>query len=406
LLFSALGNSFAKEQDSDFIDTTISGNNNNNVQKTRTDFKETVYTFKLDYTRPFSKVFSAEVGTQYVLNDVENDFEVQNLEMDEFVQDANLTNIFEYDQKVFGLYGTLAYEGKIWGTKAGLRLENTDLSTFLVNTNNQNNQNYNTLFPSIHTSFKLTEKISFQAGYSKRIYRPRLWDLNPFFNIRDNFNIRQGNPDLLPQFSDSYEINSIAIIGKTSLNLGLYHRYTTDVIERISLFENNIRTTRPQNIGTNKLNGIEFNAKYSPFKKLTLNADFNYNTFNRAGNFNSEIFDFKSDRWSTKVNGKLKLPADIDVEATGNYRSSYQTIQGKIQDNIFLNLGIRKKILKGKGVLNVSIRDLFASRVNEVEILQETNSIYSRSQRGRFVAFGFSYGFGKGEAMQYSGRRR
>ena len=48
-----------------------------------------------------------------------------------------------------------------------------------------------------------------QAGYSRRIYRPRLWDLNPFFNIRNNFNIRVGNPNLLPEFTDSYEVTSI-----------------------------------------------------------------------------------------------------------------------------------------------------------------------------------------------------
>ena len=32
--------------------------------------------------------------------------------------------------------------------------------------------------------------------------------------------------------------------------------------------------------------------------------------------------------------------------------------------------------------------------------------LYSFEQRGRFITLGFSYGFGKGEAMTYSGRRR
>lgn len=406
LLFSALGNSFAKDQGSEFNDSTILGDDNDNVQKTRTDFIETIYTFKLDYTRPFSKVFSAEFGTQYVLNDVQNDFEVQNLINNQFIQDTGLTNIFEFNQKIWGAYGTLAYEGKTWGTKAGLRLENTDLKTYLINTNTRNNQNYSNLFPSIHTSYKLTEKISFQAGYSKRIYRPRLWDLNPFFNIRDNFNIRQGNPELVPQFSDSYEITSIMIIGKTSMNLGLYHRYTTDVIERISFFENNVNTTRPENIGIKKVTGVEFNTKYIPFKMLTLNGDFNYNTFIREGTFDSTVFDFKSNQWSAKLNTKLKLPADIDIEATGNYNSSYKTIQGATKDNAYLNFGVRKKILKGKAVLDLSIRDVFESRVSKSEIIQENYAIYRKSQRGRFITFGFSYGFGKGEAMQYSGGRR
>lgn len=406
LLFSALGNFFGKDQSSEFIDTTISGDDNDNTQLTRTDFKEAVFTYKLDYTKPFSDELTVETGAQYVMNDVSNDYEVQNLVNGDFEIDPGLTNIFEFDQKVLGVYGTGAYEGKKWGLKAGLRMEQTNLNTLLLNTGEENTQDYTNLFPSAHSSYKFSETISVQAGYSKRIYRPRLWDLNPFFNIRNNFNIRQGNPDLLPEFTDSYELTGIFFIGKTALNLGVYHRYTTEVIERVSTFENNVTTTRPENIGTNKTTGIEFNTKYSPVNWLTFNADFNYSQFTRNGMFEETVFDFDADRWSSKLMTRVKLPADIDIETTGNYRSSYQTIQGQTSDNIFMDLGIRKKLMKGKAILNLSVRDVFASRVFENEIAQADFEAYSRRQRGRFVSFGFSYGFGKGEAMQYSGGRR
>ena len=55
LVFSSLGSFFGKDQSSDFLDESISGADNDAQQKTRTDFKEGVFTFKLDYTRPFSK---------------------------------------------------------------------------------------------------------------------------------------------------------------------------------------------------------------------------------------------------------------------------------------------------------------------------------------------------------------
>lgn len=406
LLFSTLGNFFGKDQSSEFNDVTISGANSDDMQLTRTDFKEAVFTFKLDYTKPFTDELTWETGAQYVLNDVSNDYEVQNLINGAFEVDPGLTNIFEYDQKVLGLYTTGAYEGKKWGVKGGLRLEQTNLNTFLTNTGEDNSQDYSNLFPSMHTSYKFSEKISLQAGYSKRIYRPRLWDLNPFFNIRNNFSIRQGNPELMPEFTDSYEVTSIFFIGKTALNFGVYHRYTDDVIERVSTFENNVNTTRPENIGTNKTTGIEFNTKYSPARWLTFNGDFNYSQFTREGTFQDISFDFNADRWSSKLMTKLKLPAEIDIEATGNYRSNYQTVQGEVQENIFMDLGLRKKLMKGKAILNLSIRDVFASRISESQIAQADFEVYNRRQRGRFVAFGFSYGFGKGEAMQYSGGRR
>lgn len=231
-------------------------------------------------------------------------------------------------------------------------------------------------------------------------------DLNPFFNIRNNFSIRQGNPELEPEFTDSYEITSIYILGKASLNFGVYHRYTTDVIERVSTFEDNVSTYRPENIGTNNSTGVEFNAKYSPLNWLTLNADFNYSSFTRDGVFDTQVFDFTGDQWSSKLMTKVKLPADFDLEMTGNYQSSYRTVQSRMEDILFMDMGVRKNIMKGKAVINLSIRDLFASRVNESLIAQTDFEVYNSRQRGRFIALGFSYGFGKGEAMQYSGQRR
>lgn len=406
LLFSALGNFFGKDQSSEFQNIDIVGTEAANDMRTRTNFSEAKYTFKLDYTKPISKEWTLETGAQYLLNDVSNDFAVTDLKDGVWVQNDGLTNIFEYDQKVLGVYGTGAYENDRWGIKLGLRVENTDLGTFLVNTNESNDQNFTNLFPSAHTSYKFSEKFSLQAGYSKRIFRPRLWDLNPFFNIRNNFSIRQGNPDLLPEFTDSYEVASIYVFDKASFNFGVYYRYTTDVVERISTFEDNVNTTRPMNIGTNRATGIEINGKYTATKWFSVNGDFNYNYFNREGTFEGTSFDFSADQWSTKITTKIKLPADFDFEVTGRYQSKEQTVQGEISDNLFADLGLRKKILKGRAVFNFSIRDIFASRIRESQTFQPTFYVYNWGRRGRFITLGFSYGFGKGEAMEFSGQRR
>lgn len=406
LLFSALGNFFGKDQSSDFINQTLSGENRDLEQKTSTNFGEAIYTFKLDYTKPFSKKVTMETGAQYVINDVNNDFEVNDIIDGVIINNPDQTNTFEWNQKVLGAYTTLAYEGDIWGIKLGLRVENTDLNTLLVNNNQDNDQNYTDLFPTLHTSYKMTENFSLQAGYSRRIFRPRLWDLNPFFNIRNDFNIRTGNPDLLPEYTDSYEIAGIYIIGELSLNFGIYHRYTTDVVNRISTFENNIRTTQPFNIGTDQSTGLEFNGKYSPKKWWTLNGDINFNYFNRQGALEGVSFDFDADQWTAKLTNKFNLPGDFDFEFTGQYQSAFQTVQGTNSETAFLDLGLRKTLMQGRTVLNLSIRDLFASRIQESFTFQDGFSGYSFRQRGRFVTFGISYGFGKGEAMEFSGQKR
>jgi len=406
LLFSAIGRFFGKEQSSTFSNAFTKGDFDVSNQKTETEFNEGKYTFNVDYTKPFNDTWSLESGAQYLINDVSNDFAVSNELDGTFIEDPNLTNVFEYEQDVLGVYSTAAYEDNLWGLKLGLRVEHTDLETFLVNTNATNTQKFTNLFPSVHSSFKYSDAISFQAGYSRRIYRPRLWDLNPFFNIRNNFSIRTGNPNLLPEYTDSYEVGSIYIFEAVSFNVNAYYRYTTDRIERVFFFENNTNTTRPENIGTNKASGLEANFKYTVSRKITLNGDANYNVFQRDGQFNDQFFDFSADKWSGKLTAKYKLNKNIDLEVVGNHQSREETVQGVIAPFSTLDGGLRIKILNGRGVFSFSARDIFASRVRQTTIDQNDYYLFSRRMRGRFLTVGFSFGFGKGEAMQFSGRRR
>ncbi|WP_116770263.1 TonB-dependent receptor domain-containing protein [Maribacter litoralis] len=406
LLLSATGNLFAKDQTSDFNNTTTIGADDDTLQKSRTDFTQAEYTFKADYTHPWSEQFTLETGAQYQINDVENDFAISNFDGTDFIEDPNLTNVFEWTQKVLGIYGTTAYEGDKWGIKVGLRFEDTDVATLLQTTNVSNDKNYNNLFPSGHTSYKINDDLSLQAGYSKRIFRPRLWDLNPFFNIRNNFSISTGNADLQPEFTDSFEVTSIYKLGKVSMNLGVFYRHTEDVVEDIVEFEDNVSISRPENVGISNTTGLEFNAKYIPANWISFTNDLNFSHFAREGDFEGSSFDFEGNQWSTRLTSKIKLPADIDLELIGNYQSSYRTLLQEISENLFMDFGARKKILKGKAIVNLSIRDVFASRISESITDQPTYYLRDYSKRGRFVTLGISFGFGKGEAMEFSGQKR
>ncbi|WP_196885316.1 outer membrane beta-barrel family protein [Aureivirga sp. CE67] len=404
LLLSATGSFFGKDKKSLFED--INSTNSSDLQKTATDFKEAEYSFKLDYTHPFWEKYKFETGFQYDMNDVSNDYSVANLINDEYIIDPNFTNIFDYDQKVLGVYGTTSYEGEKWGIMLGLRLEDTNVNTLLKNTNEKNDQKYTNLFPSLHSSYKFTDDFSMQVGYSRRIRRPNLWNLNPFTSFRDKFNISAGNPNLQPEFTDSYEFTAIYKFNKGNVNLGVYHLYTTDVMERITSTDGLVYITQPENIGTNAATGLELNMKYNPFRWFTLTGNFNYNYFDRKGDYEETSFDFTGDRFTSRMTGKFKLPAKFDLEVSGNYSSKYKTLQGENNDNLFANLGVRKKILKGKMVLNLSVRDVFASRVFESFRNIDGNTVSSTYKRGRFVTFGVSFGFGKGEAMEFSGHKR
>ncbi len=406
LTFSTQGRFFGKTQSSDFLNTEISGNNSFVPQRTQTTFQQADYIGKIDYFKPFRQFFTFETGAQYTLNDVGNDYSVQDEIAGVWVVDSALTNNFKFKQAVLGVYASGAYEKNKWGAKLGLRVENTDLTTELVTTNVRNHQNYTNLFPTFHTAYKFTKKISMQLGYSRRVSRPRLWNLNPFFNISNNFNIRRGNPDLQPEFTDSYELMSIYDFDKFSMNIGVYYRYTTQTVERVATFENNVNTIMPMNIGTNDVIGIEWNAKWDVAKWLGFNSDFNFNYFSRKGDFNGQNFDFSGNRYTGKLMMKIKASKVLDIEFTGNYESRFKTVQGESLQQAYLDGGLRLKLWKGKGAVNMGVRDIFRSRINRTVVDQPNFYVYEESTRGRMMTIGFSYAFGKGDAISYSGGRR
>jgi outer membrane receptor protein involved in Fe transport len=407
LLVSAIGSSFAKDQSSTFINSPTYGEEVQSLEQlSDNDFSQAEYTFQADYTKPIAEKLTLETGGQYFIQEVKNDYAISAFDSGEWVVLPELSNNFFYDQKVLGLYGTGAYEGDKFGLKLGLRIESTNIHTLLAETDEQNSQKFTNLFPTFHASYKVAKAFSMQGGYSRRISRPRFFDLNPFYNIRNTYSVSTGNPDLLPEYTDSYELTGILDHSLFSLSASIYYRYITQTVEDVTIIQDDINITKPMNIGTNNVTGLEVNGKMTPAEWWSISLDFNYNYFDRSGMYESAPFGFESNQWTGRLTNKFDLPADFSLEVVGDYRSSYQTFQRNISGYAMADIGIRKKIVKGKVIINLSVRDVFASRISESETVNTDFYQYNYRQRGRFVTLGVSYGFGKGEAMEFSGGGR
>ncbi len=406
LVLSATSDYFGKDKSSEFENATISGAANDDQQFSNTDFKESTYDLRADYTHPFTDELMLEIGSHNSFSIISNDYEVLTLQGNQQIIDTNLTNLFEFNQNVYAGYTTLGYQQDKWGVKGGVRYEYTDLETHLRTTNQSNTQNYGNFFPSAHASYNASKSTSLQLGYSRRIFRPRLWELNPFFNIRNNFSISTGNPNLTPEYTDSYEFTVLSRKDKITFSSSIYHRFTTDVIEDVTSFENNVSVTRPVNAGTNSISGVDANFKYNLAKWVTLRGEFNWFYFDRTGEFRDTPLDYDGNRWTANATALLKLPHSFEVEIRGDYQSQFNTIQGNEREIIFANLGMRKKFLNGRLVANLSVRDVFNSRKFQTVTDQPEFRLYSSRQRGTFISAGLSYGFGKGDAMEFSSRKR
>jgi outer membrane receptor protein involved in Fe transport len=402
--FNAVGSYFGKKKTSEFTNTFISGNNLGLDQRTQIDFADVNYSFQLDYVHPIKEKWSWELGSKYELNQNQNQSEVSSLIDDVWERDSLLSNNFDYQLGILAAYTTLAYELKKWGIKGGVRMEQTN-ATANQSQGSIGEWNYMNFFPSVHTSYKVSKLLSFQLGYSRRIDRPYMFDLSPFFSFRDNYNLSVGNPNLQPEFANLFELTAIKNWKKFNINTSLYHSRVSGVIEEVVEVNDNLTITSPENVGESYNTGLEINAKYSPAKWISASVDGNFVYFQRQGTYNTQSFDFENYRWSSRANFKFKLPADFEVQLSVNYRSKIQYALTEEADYLFANGGIRKKFLKGKFIANLSVRDIFNSRIHRTTANQTNFSFYSRRQRGRYIVFGLSYNFGKGEAMEFSGHK-
>ncbi len=406
LTASATGSFFGKESESVYTNTSILGSLVGADQQVYTDYGNADYSFIVDYVHPFSEKKTLETGLKYDIQDMYNDYQLNNQIDSKWVTDPAFTNVFNYIQKLAAAYVTFAWEPTKFGVKLGARIEDTNLDTELETTNEKNSQAYTNLFPSLHLSYKLDRQFSMQWGYSKRIHRPHWRQLNPFTSFRDNYNFSVGNPELKPEYTDAFELTAIQIWEKASLNGSLFYRSTNDVITSVIEVNDSLTVTHPENIGKSFDTGIEINGKIEPAKWLVLLLDSYFTAYNRKGQFKEQDFDFNSSTWSGRLTTKFKMPKDIDAEILLRHRSKYKDVQNTIGAETYADFGIKKKFMKGRAVLNLSVRDVFASR-KRISTSDRPNFYrYSESTRdGRRIILGFSYGFGKGEAMEFSGHK-
>ncbi len=404
LNFSAEGSYFGKDKNSEFDNTLIEGANLGNDQETSIFFANVNHTFQLDYTHPIKEKWTAEAGSKYEINRNSNDSKITNIVNGVETVDTQFTNVFNYEQDVLAFYTTLAYEGEKFGVMTGVRYEQT-FSASYVKDDRLGEWNYGNFFPSAHMSYKLTKTLSSQLGYSRRIDRPFLFELSPYFSFRDNYNLSVGNPELQPEFSNVFELTTIKTWDKVSGSFTAYYSVTTDVVEEVITVIDTLTIESPANVGSSSNTGIEVNTKIDISPKISMSVDGNLVYFNRTGSYNDQNFDFSNYRWNLRSNWKFKLPKDFEVQLTANYQSKEQGVFQDELDYFFMNAGIRKKIAKGKFIVNLSSRDIFNSRIHRSITDRPEYYVYSRGQRGRYTVLGLSYNFGKGEAMEFSGHK-
>jgi len=139
------------------------------------------HTIQLDYVHPFNKL-TLEAGGKAIIRNNFSDFETDNFNdtINKYVVDTLQSNNFNYHQDILSLYNSYQFKwNDKWTAKGGLRLEHTSVNADFISVGSSVNQNYNNFIPSISIQRSLNSS-SITFGYTDRISRPGIYQLNPF----------------------------------------------------------------------------------------------------------------------------------------------------------------------------------------------------------------------------------
>jgi len=353
---------------------------------------------RLDYVKPFGKDKKLEAGYQGSYRHIKNDYLVEEqIANDEWIVFDGLSNDFKYDETIHALYSSFGNKINKFSYQFGARVEYSDVVTELIQTNEINPREYLNFFPSAFLTYDLPNNNAIQASYSRRLRRPRFWSLNPFFTLSDARNRFTGNPDLDPEFTDSYEIGHIKYWDKGSLGSSIYYRHTTGVMQRVvsdvQVVDSIVITLRrPENLATRDDVGFEFNFSYSPFKWWKINGDMNlFRSMIDGSNVNSS---FTADTYtmSGRVTSRTTIMKKTDLQLRLNYRAPRATTQGTTKAVTSLNFGMSRDVFNKKGTLTLSVSDVFNSRRRRGTLF--TDNLYREEEfqwRGRTTRLTLNY---------------
>lgn len=216
----------------DFIDenSVVNGEESYRNLNNKIDHKIDVFSTQIDYTKAFNAKSKLDFGAKYsnVGNKSVSDFYVSE-NGDPFALDEKLSNDFKYTEMITAAYAN--FSGEInEKTNYGLGLR-TEYTNYDLNTIIRKKEDYTYLFPSAYLNMKLSAKLQLRASYSSRITRPRYQALNPSIIYQDAFTTIEGNPDLKPERTHSFEAS--ASLSKYTFKLG--YNYTTNPISGVAL---------------------------------------------------------------------------------------------------------------------------------------------------------------------------
>ena len=346
-------------------------------------------------------VSKIEAGVKFTYRDLTSDAkgELFDYQSNSYVNDSSVTNNFTYLESIGGGYVT--YAGRLFDIDllAGLRGEYTGTKVEDASTDTTADRNYFDLFPSMTLSYNLSMTDKFQANYSRRINRPDARSLVPFVDNANPTNLRKGNPELKPEYVNSFQLTYLKFMEGFTINPSVYYRHTSDGITRFRTQIDSVTTlTTFENLDKIDLYGGEFVIGYQGKNNLFVNGSFNYSYTDITGGGTTSGRSNSGSSWTAKLNTGFRVWYDIDVQMAYTYQGKRPTVLGYIEPFGVFEAGLKKDLFNDALSISIRFSDIFNKQKFDFFIEDATyEQDFYRKRESRFGFLTLTYNFGAKE---------
>jgi outer membrane receptor protein involved in Fe transport len=356
------------------------------------------HTAQVDYVHPV-KTLTIEGGAKAILRKNFSRF-TTDYYMDavkDFVNDPTQTNDFDYDQNVYSIYNSYGLKLKDFVMKAGLRLEHTTIDAQFASTNSSLKQSYNNLVPSVSMQRTLKNSNSITLGFSQRIQRPGIWQLNPFVNRANPKFINVGNPNLQPVVNRNIEI-TFSNFKKGSINPSISYFFANNTVESVtSVGADTVTTITYQNVGSNRGLSFNLNMNYPFTPKLTVNINAQLLHVWLKGTYNNQFYYNRGFQGHIFTYTTYKFNKGWRASVNLGFDSRYVLLQGR--DNYYPSTSVSgsKTLWKEKGTISLNINNPY-KKFFRLDFYTRSPDFYQTNyfeNYFRSINISFNYKFGK-----------
>lgn len=352
------------------------------------------HTIQLDYVYPLKKL-SIEAGGKAILRNNFSDFGRDDLDpnTNQYVVNTGQTSTFDYHQDVTSFYNSYQLKLTKWTVKAGLRIEHTQVSADFMGT--PLDKGYNNLIPSISIQRSLNSS-SINFGFTQRIQRPGIYQLNPFVDNSNPKFISTGNPDLRPELNNTFDL-TYSNFKKASVTVGLSYAFSNNSIQTISSLRDTVTYTTYQNLGSNRTLGFNINTNFSIIKPLTVSLNGQISHVWLKGVYNDQFFKNGGYIGNAFASFTYKLGDTYRFGYNAGFFSGDVTLQGKSSNFIYNSYSVAKDLFKKKFTVTLVANNpyskyrAFTNTTNTPDFSQTI----SRENPYRHFAIRVNYKFGK-----------